>query len=93
MDIFFDSRWLLFTLLPTVGQFDTVIKFLVSVYLNQKAHEKVNNVKQFSFSYKGRRDSSVQILDGTVTTMTVETSSTFFDSSTQTGKYWKHFCS
>ncbi|KAL1506052.1 hypothetical protein ABEB36_005484 [Hypothenemus hampei] len=34
--------------------------------------------------YKGRRDSSVQILDGTVTTMTVETSSTFFDSSTQT---------
>ncbi|KAH1026856.1 hypothetical protein HUJ05_000469 [Dendroctonus ponderosae] len=34
--------------------------------------------------YKGRRDSSAQILDGTVTTMTVETSSTFFDSSTQT---------
>ncbi|XP_060531510.1 uncharacterized protein LOC132705096 [Cylas formicarius] len=35
--------------------------------------------------YRGRRDSSVQIVDGTVASMTVETSSTFFDSSTQTG--------
>lgn len=35
---------------------------------------------------RGRRDSSTQILDGTIGTMTVETTSTFFDSSTQTGK-------
>ncbi|XP_037969779.2 uncharacterized protein LOC105380439 isoform X2 [Plutella xylostella] len=33
---------------------------------------------------RGRRDSSTQILDGTFATMTVETTSTFFDSSTQT---------
>lgn len=38
---------------------------------------------------RGRRDSSTQILDGTIGTMTVETTSTFFDSSTQTGK--SHF--
>lgn len=36
---------------------------------------------------RGRRDSSTQILDGTIGTMTVETTSTFFDSSTQTGKF------
>lgn len=35
--------------------------------------------------YRGRRDSSAQIIDGTIGTMTVETTSTFFDSSTQTG--------
>ncbi|KZC11338.1 hypothetical protein WN55_02573, partial [Dufourea novaeangliae] len=34
--------------------------------------------------YKGRRDSSAQITDGTFASMTVETSSTLFDSSTQT---------
>ncbi|CAK9801968.1 Rap1 GTPase-activating protein 1 [Anthophora quadrimaculata] len=34
--------------------------------------------------YRGRRDSSVQITDGTLATMTVEISNTFFDSSTQT---------
>nr|XP_018897162.1 PREDICTED: uncharacterized protein LOC109030581 [Bemisia tabaci] len=34
--------------------------------------------------YRGRRDSSAQITDGTIHTMTVETTSTFFDSSTQT---------
>lgn len=39
-----------------------------------------------SFRYKGRRDSCAQITDGTIGTMTVETTSTFFDSSTQTGK-------
>ncbi|XP_013139834.1 PREDICTED: uncharacterized protein LOC106104348 [Papilio polytes] len=37
---------------------------------------------------RGRRDSSTQILDGTIGTMTVETTSTFFDSSTQTGQYF-----
>lgn len=37
---------------------------------------------------RGRRDSSTQILDGTIGTMTVETTSTFFDSSTQTGKHF-----
>lgn len=37
---------------------------------------------------RGRRDSSTQILDGTIGTMTVETTSTFFDSSTQTGKFY-----
>lgn len=36
--------------------------------------------------YRGRRDSSAQITDGTLATMTVETTSTFFDSSTQTGR-------
>ncbi|KAL3265578.1 hypothetical protein HHI36_009783 [Cryptolaemus montrouzieri] len=36
--------------------------------------------------YRGRRDSCAQILDGTIASMTVETSSTFFDSSTQTGE-------
>lgn len=36
---------------------------------------------------RGRRDSSTQILDGTIGTMTVETTSTFFDSSTQTGEF------
>ncbi|EDV91753.1 GH24429 [Drosophila grimshawi] len=36
--------------------------------------------------YRGRRDSSAQIIDGTIGTMTVETTSTFFDSSTQTGE-------
>lgn len=35
--------------------------------------------------YRGRRDSCAQIIDGTIGTMTVETTSTFFDSSTQTG--------
>ncbi|XP_075233852.1 rap GTPase activating protein radish [Lycorma delicatula] len=34
--------------------------------------------------YRGRRDSCAQITDGTLATMTVETTSTFFDSSTQT---------
>ncbi|XP_018327359.1 uncharacterized protein LOC108738444 [Agrilus planipennis] len=34
--------------------------------------------------HRGRRDSATQILDGTVASMTVETTSTFFDSSTQT---------
>ena len=34
---------------------------------------------------RGRRDSSAQIIDGTFATMTVETTSTFFDTSTQTG--------
>lgn len=37
--------------------------------------------------YRGRRDSCAQIIDGTIASMTVETSSTFFDCSTQTGKY------
>ncbi len=37
--------------------------------------------------YRGRRDSSAQITDGTLATMVVETGSTFFDSSTQTGKF------
>lgn len=36
--------------------------------------------------YRGRRDSCAQITDGTIGTMTVETTSTFFDSSTQTGE-------
>lgn len=36
--------------------------------------------------YRGRRDSCAQITDGTIGTMTVETTSTFFDSSTQTGR-------
>lgn len=35
---------------------------------------------------RGRRDSCAQITDGTLATMTVETSSAFFDTSTQTGK-------
>ncbi|KAL1138352.1 hypothetical protein AAG570_008416, partial [Ranatra chinensis] len=34
--------------------------------------------------YRGRRDSCAQITDGTLATMTVETTSTFFDTSTQT---------
>ncbi|XP_076685202.1 rap GTPase activating protein radish isoform X2 [Andrena cerasifolii] len=34
--------------------------------------------------HRGRRDSSAQITDGTFASMTIETSSTFFDSSTQT---------
>ncbi|XP_069999411.1 serine/arginine repetitive matrix protein 2-like [Penaeus vannamei] len=34
---------------------------------------------------RGRRDSSAQITDGTLATMTVETSCAFFDTSTQTG--------
>lgn len=41
-------------------------------------------------SYRGRRDSCAQITDGTIGTMTVETTSTFFDSSTQTGKKYIH---
>lgn len=36
--------------------------------------------------YRGRRDSCAQITDGTLATMVVETGSTFFDSSTQTGE-------
>lgn len=40
---------------------------------------------------RGRRDSSTQILDGTIGTMTVETTSTFFDSSTQTGMLFLFF--
>lgn len=47
------------------------------------------------YRYRGRRDSCAQIIDGTIGTMTVETTSTFFDSSTQTGKFihltWKLF--
>lgn len=47
----------------------------------------------FVCSYRGRRDSCAQITDGTIGTMTVETTSTFFDSSTQTGKtnFTPHF--
>lgn len=40
--------------------------------------------------YRGRRDSSAQITDGTLATMVVETGSTFFDSSTQTGEFRKY---
>lgn len=40
--------------------------------------------------YRGRRDSSAQITDGTLATMTVECTSTFFDSSTQTGEWSQH---
>lgn len=38
-------------------------------------------------------DSCAQIIDGTIGTMTVETTSTFFDSSTQTGElqFFKSF--
>ncbi|KAK1126658.1 hypothetical protein K0M31_004284 [Melipona bicolor] len=36
--------------------------------------------------YQGRRESSTQITDGTFATMSVETSNTFFDSSTQTAQ-------
>lgn len=43
------------------------------------------NLLCFIYSYRGRRDSCAQITDGTIGTMTVETTSTFFDSSTQTG--------
>lgn len=39
---------------------------------------------------RGRRDSSAQIIDGTFATMTVETTSTFFDTSTQTGWFTLH---
>lgn len=35
---------------------------------------------------RGRRDSSAQITDGTIATMTVETQCAFFDTSTQTGQ-------
>ena len=35
---------------------------------------------------RGRRDSCAQITDGTLATMTIETSSAFFDTSTQTGE-------
>lgn len=41
--------------------------------------------------YRGRRDSCAQITDGTIASMTVETSSTFFDSSTQTGIFLIEF--
>lgn len=34
---------------------------------------------------RGRRDSCAQISDGTVATMTVETTAAFYDTSTQTG--------
>ncbi|XP_053951707.1 uncharacterized protein LOC128859051 isoform X2 [Anastrepha ludens] len=36
------------------------------------------------YRYRGRRDSSAQITDGTIGSMTVETTSTLFDSGTQT---------
>ncbi|XP_076049396.1 uncharacterized protein LOC143030079 [Oratosquilla oratoria] len=36
---------------------------------------------------RGRRDSCAQITDGTIATMTIETSSAFFDTSTQTGAF------
>ena len=35
---------------------------------------------------RGRRDSCAQISDGTIATMTVETTAAFYDTSTQTGK-------
>ena len=35
---------------------------------------------------RGRRDSCAQISDGTVATMTVETTAAFYDTSTQTGE-------
>ena len=35
---------------------------------------------------RGRRDSCAQIIDGTVATMTVETTVAFYDTSTQTGE-------
>ena len=36
---------------------------------------------------RGRRDSCAQITDGTLATMTIETSCAFFDTSTQTGEF------
>jgi hypothetical protein len=36
---------------------------------------------------RGRRDSCAQISDGTVNTMTVETTAAFYDTSTQTGSF------
>ena len=37
---------------------------------------------------RGRRDSCAQISDGTVNTMTVETTAAFYDTSTQTGSFF-----
>jgi hypothetical protein len=39
---------------------------------------------------RGRRDSCAQISDGTVATMTVETTAAFYDTSTQTGTHQLH---
>lgn len=52
----------------------------------------VFNHRRYDNRFRGRRDSSAQITDGTIGTMTVETTSTFFDSSTQTGKWWMYLC-
>lgn len=49
-------------------------------------NNNMTNMLHSVSSYRGRRDSCAQITDGTIGTMTVETTSTFFDSSTQTGK-------
>ena len=40
---------------------------------------------------RGRRDSCAQITDGTIATMTIETTSAFFDTSTQTGNVHEYF--
>lgn len=69
-------------------QYNQLWRFSIIFSFRLMSHTKLKLIRSCIFGnrYRGRRDSCAQITDGTIGTMTVETTSTFFDSSTQTGK-------
>lgn len=83
---------------PTIRRQSTTEEILIARgFRRQSTTEEMIRCRNFrrqssqsdeSFRTKGRRDSCAQIIDGTIGTMTVETTSTFFDSSTQTGNFF-----
>lgn len=81
---------------PTIRRQSTTEEILIARgFRRQSTTEEMIRCRNFrrqssqsddTSRYRGRRDSCAQITDGTIASMTVETSSTFFDSSTQTGR-------
>ncbi|XP_031334059.1 serine/arginine repetitive matrix protein 1-like, partial [Photinus pyralis] len=81
---------------PTIRRQSTTEEILIARgFRRQSTTEEMIRCRNFrrqssqsddTSRYRGRRDSCTQIMDGTIASMTVETTSTFFDSSTQTGE-------
>ncbi|XP_022903401.1 uncharacterized protein [Onthophagus taurus] len=79
---------------PTIRRQSTTEEILIARgFRRQSTTEEMIRCRNFrrqssqsddTSRYRGRRDSCAQIIDGTIASMTVETSSTFFDCSTQT---------
>ncbi|KAK4887033.1 hypothetical protein RN001_003304 [Aquatica leii] len=79
---------------PTIRRQSTTEEILIARgFRRQSTTEEMIRCRNFrrqssqsddTSRYRGRRDSCTQIMDGTIASMTVETTSTFFDSSTQT---------